>query len=109
MIDQTRIALRVFKLIARAACLISLLVLATHLEMLTTHANPGGRFSCIIGDDGNGNITVVSYGSSAGNFFYNCNSNGCTMMQDNPLNQETADHLCEDYGAHGCPGNLFSE
>jgi hypothetical protein len=31
------------------------------------------------------------------------------VMQDNPLNQETADHLCEDYAAHGCPGTLFGD
>ena len=52
---------------------------------------------------------MISCGSSAGNFFYNCDNSGCHGMEQNSTNQQIADQMCADYEQNGCPGGLFGD
>lgn len=95
---------RVYNVVSRLLCLLALVIVAVHLNGMTT-VRATSRFSCALGDG-----LFVSCGSSAGNFAYNCNSGGvCVANENNPANQAMADEMCSRYEREGCPGQLFGD
>ena len=90
------------RLTSRLLCLLALLSVAGYLTATRT-AEATDRFSCNLGGG-----TVVSCGSSAGNFIFQCDSNGCRDTTD-ANNQFLADSACARYTVEGCPGNLFGD
>ena len=66
-------------------------------------ARATSRFSCPLSRIG-GATRTLSCGSSAGNFFFVCDSHEhCLDETDNTINQAFANLLCDDYERNGCP------
>lgn len=91
-----------FRLTSRLLCLLVLLAVAGWVNTTSKAAN---RFSCVMSVDSDGYPTILSCGSSAGNFLYTCfGSAGCVIDTD-PISQVAADLSCADFAQYGCPSD----
>jgi len=89
-----------FRVASRLVCLLVLVVAAYSLAI----AQSGTRISCLI-DNGDGTATLVSCGSSAGNFIALCHGTGPCDVLDDPSTLWLANQVCADYQQNGCPTN----
>jgi hypothetical protein len=91
--------------------LLVLVIVAGYLNKPNT-VQADDRFTCIILQDST-HVTILSCGSSAGNFIENCPvdpsgiSNPCDIAP--PINDLTANRACADYAENGCPDTLFGD
>jgi len=92
------------KPISRILCVSVLLAIAIFLG--STSQAQSSRFSCIL-SSGFGKVTVLSCGSSAGNFIYNCDQGVCDPAGSG--NDEIANMSCAQYAQEGCPPTLFGD
>lgn len=100
MLNKKRISRPLFKIGSRVLCLL-VLTLAASYSLRTAQSSL--RIMCSW-DDGDGSITVVSCGSSVGNFMYVCSqqTNQCdTDTYNNPVSDMFANQQCELYEAAG--------
>lgn len=98
---------RILKLASRVACLLVLLAAAVWLN--ATSKADGPRFTCVL-KVGNGEVTILSCGSSAGNFIYTCTqgtSGPCDIAP--PANDDIANLNCVQYAAEGCPETFYAD
>ena len=111
MHNQKRIsrkARRLVKLGARIGCLLVLVSVAEYINKPNTF-QAMARFTCLL-NVGYGHMTVLSCGSSAGNFIMTCattNPGSCDIAP--PINDGIADANCEQYAREGCPETLFGD
>src|SRR5712692_8113066 len=90
---------------SRMLCLSVLLAIAIFLG--STGQAQSSQFSCIL-SSGFGEVTVLSCGSSAGNFIYSCNQSGCEPATGSG-NDTIANLSCAQYAQEGCPPTIFGD
>jgi hypothetical protein len=89
-----------FKLTSRLICL-TILILGAFSLMSAQGWQSGLHITCSY-DDGEGSVTVVGCGSSAGNYIGTCSqmTNSCTIYDD-PVSHMLADNQCALYNLWG--------
>jgi len=99
---------RFLKLLMRIACLSVLLITAVWASG-TSQVQASSRFTCVL-TNGYGQVTILSCGSSAGNFIYTCSTTDpgpCDISP--PINDEIANMSCTQYEKEGYPETLFGD
>lgn len=99
---------RILKLLMRIACLSVLLTAAIWVSG-TSQVQATSRFTCVL-TDGYGQVTILSCGSSAGNFIYTCSKTDpgpCDIAP--PSNDEIANMSCAQYEQEGCRETLYGD
>jgi hypothetical protein len=99
---------RLIKLGARIICLIVLATVGGYLNNPNT-AHAIERFSCVL-TVGYGQVTILSCGSSAGNFIYTCSRTDPGVCEIAPAsNDEVANMNCTQYAQEGCPETQYGD
>jgi hypothetical protein len=96
-----------FRLTSRLVCLLALVAVAEWVNA-TSKAQGVDRFSCVLVARPT-KVTILSCGSSAGNFFYTCGGVLDCIADTDPANQLIADLTCADYAQLGCPPTDFGD